>query len=238
MIVRGLWQYPIASFSGESCGTLHLSSTGPCEDRRFVAVRLPGLEPASPERDAAWRRAPDIEAQADPPMLRLPGEGWLAVDDPETERALTRFFGFPVGLRTALPFNRPDPDAGGVPVRAPRQPLHLITSWQLETLRSAVPQGRIAVERFRPNLLIEASRAETDRIASKDVRLRIGDCAIEIVEETVRCGFVALAQAGLPRDGRILKHLRRNAGLRFGFGCRIREPGRLSVGDRCEIGPC
>ncbi|MEE2952338.1 MAG: MOSC domain-containing protein [Pseudomonadota bacterium] len=228
MEICELWRYPVASFAGERCGELCLMPMGPEGDRAFVAIRSGDLKVASPETDGAWRRAPEIEARGDPPSLRLPGGDWLSLPGVQAELALGRFFGFPVGLKKALAFNRPHPD--GVPVRAPRLPLHLVTTWQLNLLRSAMPDSHVAVERFRPNLVIEANREETERMAMGSI-LRAGTCRIEIVEQTVRCGFIALAQNNLPKDGKVLKHLRRHSNLRFGFGCRVHESGRLFVGD-------
>lgn len=236
MIVVGLWRYPIASFGGERCASLDIGVDGPFGDRSIVAVRSSDGAVAAPEQMREWAPAPMIAARGVPPEIRLPDGCWLAAHGPDVRDALARHFGFAVELRPARQFNRPDPHGPGVPVRAPRQPLHLLTTRQLADLQAAVPSSDVGVARFRPNILVETTVEEEALLKTLSGTLRADQCALAVVEKTVRCGFPALAQAAFGRDGKIVKEIRKRYDLHFGFGCRVEQPGMLQEGTVLRFG--
>lgn len=96
------------------------------------------------------------------PRVRVPDCDWIAAGSAEAIRALAHHFGFAVELKPAAALNRPD--GTRVPVRAPRQPVHLMTTRQLDLLQAMLPNSRIETVRFRPNILVDASPRECERL--------------------------------------------------------------------------
>lgn len=231
MRVMSIWRFPVASFAGEQCVEAYANWAGLDGDRGLVAVRVSDGMVAAPEKDAGWSGAPLVEATADPLRIRVPNGFWFDTRSSDAENSLSTYFGFRVQVREACAFGKSDPSGQALPLRAPRMALHLITTWQISNLQAALPNSQICVSRFRPNVLLEATEAETKQLQKAPFRLRLGQCVLEILEETVRCGFPALPQPGLHRDGKILKHLRRHHEFKFGFGCKVIEPGQIRVGD-------
>jgi hypothetical protein len=90
--------------------------------------------------------------------------------------------------------------------------LHLLTSATLNRLSEVEPESRFAVERYRPNIVIDgpelAPFGENDWSPSA---LGLGDeLEAMVLLPTMRCIMTTLAQGDLPRDNRVLQTLTRH----------------------------
>ena len=112
-------------------------------------------------------------------------------------------------------------------------PLHALSTATLAELRRLEPSLDFAVERFRPNLLIDTGAAlgfvEERWIGGilaigEQVRLRVDS-------ECPRCVITTLAQGGLPEDLEILRATARHNRVVAGIRLSVLRPGPLAVGD-------
>lgn len=114
-------------------------------------------------------------------------------------------------------------------------PTHQIAQWFFAFDPGGMATFRtLALLVTHPDALDRRAIAASSSFARVMARLRAGDCELEVVEETVRCGFPALAQSAFRRDGKIQKHLRREHHFKFGFGCRVIKLGLLRENDYVE----
>jgi uncharacterized protein YcbX len=89
-------------------------------------------------------------------------------------------------------------------------PLHLLTDVAMaSSLARSSPGSLVALERFRPNLLIES-------FASSDYpengwtarKIRLGaEVVLNVTDPCPRCALPTLAQHQLPKDAGLLKHI-------------------------------
>ena len=112
-------------------------------------------------------------------------------------------------------------------------PLHLLTTNSLERLQQLEPDGDFRVERFRPNLLIEACSGAVDfaEFAWVDGKLYIGDTVLEVVSRTVRCSMPAQPQAKLQKDAKVLRTLEAHTQRHLGVNISVLKAGVIRVGD-------
>ena len=119
-------------------------------------------------------------------------------------------------------------------------PIHAISTATLAELRRLAPGLDFAVERFRPNLLIEprgdASGFVEERwtggvlAIGERLRLRVeGGCP--------RCVITTLAQGDLPEDLEILRATARHNRVTAGIRLSVLAPGPLALGDAVRFLP-
>jgi uncharacterized protein YcbX len=119
--------------------------------------------------------------------------------------------------------------------------IHLITTATIDRIRSAYPQGRIDIRRFRPNIAVKTDAAPFAENGWAGRRFTIGD---EVVLKgsiaTPRCVNTTIPQADLPRDGGILKTIAQLNRIDFGdagaLPCAglyadVVQPGHIKPGD-------
>ncbi|MFM7170599.1 MAG: MOSC domain-containing protein [Cyanobium sp.] len=113
-------------------------------------------------------------------------------------------------------------------------PIHAISTATLAELRRLEPHHDFAVERFRPNLLIEPTVGASGFVEEGWVGgvLAIGDSLrLRVDGGCPRCVITTLAQGDLPENLEILRatarHNRVTAGLRLG----VLSPGPVAMGD-------
>jgi len=113
-------------------------------------------------------------------------------------------------------------------------PIHALSTATLAELRRLAPGLDFAVERFRPNLLIEPSGDATGFVEEawaggvlaigEHLRLRVdGGCP--------RCVITTLPQGDLPEDLEILRATARHNRVTAGVRLSVLAGGRLAVGD-------
>jgi uncharacterized protein YcbX len=113
--------------------------------------------------------------------------------------------------------------------------IHLVSTQALLTLARRVPDSRVDVRRFRPNLLVDFDTdAALPEHALSGRRLRVGTALLEVVAPMLRCGMVTQPQGDLPKDPRILRALVREQKQQLGAALRVLEPGEVAEGDAVE----
>jgi uncharacterized protein YcbX len=110
-------------------------------------------------------------------------------------------------------------------------PLSLITTQTIAHLGTLV-ETELAVERFRPNLLIEAAdRAPFSEDLWVGAVLRIGGLRLRVDKRDSRCLVVTLDPLTTERNPAILRAIaRERQGCLGVYGSTV-EPGRIAVGD-------
>lgn len=199
-----------------------------------VTLAAPGMEPlrvlapeGNPERLAVtvWDDAVDAaacEAVADAWLTRYLGRRVrLAYMDALASRAVDPAYA------------RPDDRVGF----ADGFPLLLVTTGAMDALNAKLASP-LPVERFRPNLVVEADAPHAE---DGWRRIRIGALEFELVKPCTRCVFTTVDPATGTFDASgeplaTLKSYRRGAkGITFGQNAIARSFGELAVGDRVEV---
>ena len=220
MFVEQLWRYPVKSMGGERVEAIGVAPpTGLDGDRMFALIDGETGTVVSGKYPRRWGALLQYRARLD--------DGRLVVDVPGrtvSERELGGYVSEQLGRRvlvSATPSARPgyqELQANGtvtieqLAAGAPNTffdyaPVHLITTGSLRRLARVLPKSSIAIERFRPNLVIDTGDAD-DFVenAWEGRRIVIGDTVVlEIAYTCPRCVMVSLAQPGLDDDPVLLK---------------------------------
>lgn len=116
-------------------------------------------------------------------------------------------------------------------------PVNLLTTASLATLARQAPDTAWDVRRFRPNFLIETSEGVEGMVESGwgGRALRVGGLRLRCEMPTPRCSMTIQAQAGLPKDPRVLRTIVKQAGQCLGIYANVETAGRVSVGDVVEL---
>jgi hypothetical protein len=227
--VVALWRYPVKSMRGEPLDAVEVSWHGLAGDRRWAFVRG-GVERSG----FPWltiRERPDMGHYR--PRFTEPGA-------PDTS---------PVRVHTpdGRDLDVVDPALAaelGHDARVIKQdrgvfdtfPLSLLTTQTVASLGAAVGAD-LDVQRFRPNLLVEAtSGGAFPEDAWVGAVLRIGGATVRIDKRDGRCAVVNVDPATGQRDPAMLRAIARSREGCLGvYGSTVR-PGRLTVGDAVFLG--
>jgi len=125
--------------------------------------------------------------------------------------------------------------------------LHVLTAATLRHLGELEPASDFAVERYRPNIVIEGS---TDPFAENGwtgATLRFGNVlTASVLIPTMRCIMTTLAQRELPRDVNVLRTLTRHNRVEIpglgtwscvGVYAAVGSPGPVRLGDEVALEP-
>jgi uncharacterized protein YcbX len=222
--VVALWRYPVKSMAGEALEEAALSWHGLAGDRRWAFVRggqersgFPWLTMRERPSMAHYRPrfAEPHQPDRSPTVVRTPGGADLDVVDPALAAEL------------------------GDEVRVIKQdrgvfdtfPISLITTQTIAALGARVGAD-LAVERFRPNLLVSADTGagfpEDDWVGAV---LGIGEAVVRIDKRDQRCVMVNIDPTTTERDPAILRAIAAERSACLGvYGSTVR-PGRIAVGD-------
>ncbi len=222
--VTGLWRYPVKSMGAEILEEVEVSWYGLAGDRRWAFVRDELARSGFPwltirERPEMAQYRPSFLEPARPEASRTivgtPSGNELDVVDP----ALAAELGD--GVRV-IKQNRGVFDA---------MPLSLITTQTVAGL-CALVDADLEVQRFRPNILVEATPGaafpEDGWIGSV---LRIGDAVMRVDRRDERCVVVNVDPATGERDAAILRAIARERQACLGVYGSTVKPGRVTVGD-------
>jgi uncharacterized protein len=125
--------------------------------------------------------------------------------------------------------------------------LHLVTTATLRGLGELAPESRFAVERYRPNVVIDTAGepfAENDW-AGASVRLG-AELTASVLLPTMRCIMTTLPQGDLPRDNNTLRTVARHNRVEIpGLGtwscvgayAVVTNPGRIELRDEAVVEP-
>lgn len=124
-------------------------------------------------------------------------------------------------------------------------PVHLVTTSSLAELAARAPESDFAVERFRPNVVIDGPAEGFVENAWVGVNVRLGaDAVVNVMMPTMRCVMTTLSQGDLAEDRGVLRAAVANnrveiAGLGHwacvGAYAGVVAPGDISAGDEANV---
>lgn len=222
--VAALWRYPVKSMAPEALERVEVAWHGFSGDRRWAFVRAGQERNGFPwltirDRSALTRYQPRLVDPAHPdttPVRVLtPAGAELDIADP----ALAAELG--AGVRV-MKLDRGAFDT---------LPLSLISRQTLAGLGALV--GReLAVERFRPNILIDdADGAAYPEDAWVGATIRIGALRLRVDKRDQRCVVVNVDPATGERDPAILRTITRARQACLGVYGSVATPGAIGIGD-------
>lgn len=208
---------------GEECAEVELEARGVRGDRRF-AIRSADGRLGSGKNSRRFRHIEGLftfrsRYDGEVPEITFPDGRRMGADDPRIDAALSEALRTPVVLAPEDGISHFD-----------SSPIHVVTTGQLDWLRSRLPGSRIDERRFRPNIVLASP--ETELIGKT---LRIGKVVLQVTEPTGRCGMTTFAQADLPFDPKVLRCIAQEAGEDFGVYAEVVRPGRISRGDAVSV---
>jgi uncharacterized protein YcbX len=125
--------------------------------------------------------------------------------------------------------------------------LHVVTTATLRHLGELAPDSQFAVERYRPNIVLDADSAPFAENAWTGASIRLGaTLSASGLIPTMRCIMTTLPQGDLPRDNGTLRTVARHnrieiAGLGtwscVGAYAAVTTPGRVQLGDDVVVEP-
>lgn len=227
--VVGLWRYPVKSMAGESLAEVQTSWHGFAGDRRWAFVRDRAMHSGFPwltlrqRADMSHYRpwfADSERPDTSPTMVRTPSGARYDVSDRALREELS-----PDGVR-AVKQNRGVFDTF---------PLSLITTQTVTRLGELVGAS-LGVQRFRPNILVEAVD-ETPFVEDSWVGsvLRIGGMRLRIDKRDGRCAVITIDPVTTARNPAILRAVARDRQGYLGVYGSTVTPGRIGVNDAVVI---
>jgi uncharacterized protein YcbX len=227
--VVGLWRYPVKSMAAERLDQVDVSWHGLAGDRRWAFVRDGVPQSGFPwltlrERGDLNHYRPSFVDPTRPDqsatLVRTPSGAVLDVTDPALAAEL-----HPSGARVIKQ------DRGIFDTF----PLSLITTQTIAQLGDSTGL-QLDVQRFRPNILVEATGAapfqEDSWVGSV---LCIGGMAMRIDKRDGRCAVITIDPVTAQRSPAILRTVARDREGCLGvYGSTVR-PGRLAVNDAVRI---
>jgi uncharacterized protein YcbX len=124
--------------------------------------------------------------------------------------------------------------------------LHVLTTDTLARLGELEPRSRFAVERYRPNIVIDGAGAPFAENDWSGADLKFGDVlTASVLLPTMRCIMTTLPQGDLPKDNEVLRTLTRANRIEIpGLGtwscvgayAAVTSAGRVKLGDEVSIG--
>lgn len=224
-LVVGLWRYPVKSMAPEPLTEIDVSWHGFAGDRRWAFIREEAPRSGFPwltirERADMSHYVPTFADPAQPDrssvIVRTPSGASYDVLDPSLAAEL-----YPSGARV-IKQNRGVFDTF---------PLSLITTQSIAALGDQVGT-RLEVERFRPNILVEASaRAPFAEDEWVGCVLRIGGMRMRIDKRDGRCSIITIDPLTGARNLEILRMVTRDRGSCIGVYGSTVQPGRVAVGE-------
>jgi uncharacterized protein YcbX len=227
--VVGLWRYPVKSMAGEPLTEVDVSWHGFAGDRRWAFIR-DGL----PQSGFPWltlRERGDMShyhpsfvdpAQPDksPTTVRTPAGAVFDVTDPALATQL-----WPEGARV-IKQNRGIFDTF---------PLSLVTTQTLARLGEMVG-APLEVQRFRPNILVEAAQADPfQEDGWVGCVLRIGGMAMRVDKRDGRCVVITIDPVTTQRNPAILRTVAQDRQGCLGVYGSTVTPGRVAVNDAVSV---
>lgn len=227
--VVGLWRYPVKSMRAETLTEVDVSWHGLAGDRRWAFVRNAMARSGFPwltlrKRGDMNLYSPSFVDPARPDksltVVRTPSGSTFDVADPALAAEL-----YPTGARVIKQ------DRGIFDTF----PLSLITTQTIERLGEMVGE-RLDVQRFRPNLLVEAADEwPFPEDGWLGCVLRIGEILMRVDKRDGRCVVVTIDPESTERSPKILRTVAsERQGCLGVYGSTV-VPGRVAMGDPVVI---
>ncbi len=225
--VAEMWRYPVKSLRGQRLRGASISHRGLPDDRRWaIRDRVSDLVLSAKREPRLFQaRATVHDGQA---LIETDAGTVFHAADPDIERELGGWLDRQVTLEDSTAPGSTDPyfDA---------HPVHLLTTASLRWAHSITPASVWDVRRFRPNLLIDVPGEHRPEPEWVGRHLLIGEVELAVVSGTGRCRMTSRRQADLHEDPAIQRTVNDHAAGELGVYAVVVTPGRIEVGDRCEL---
>lgn len=228
-LVVGLWRYPVKSMAPEPLNEVEVSWHGFAGDRRWAFIRDGATQSGFPwltlrERGEMSRYVPSFVDPANPDSSRVVVRAPSGTVYDVLDSALaTELYG--AGTRV-IKQNRGIFDTF---------PLSLITTQSIAELADMVGIP-LEVQRFRPNILVEATDAEPfiedDWVGCV---LRVGAMRMRVDKRDGRCAVITIDPATAAREPAVLRTVARARGGCLGVYGSTVDPGRVAIGDTVYV---
>jgi uncharacterized protein len=116
--------------------------------------------------------------------------------------------------------------------------VHLLTTATLERLHDLYPEGRFAVPRFRPNVVVKPAEGSDGFVEDSWLGriVAIGDSVrLKINLNCARCVMTTLAQGNLPKDPGILRTAAQHNQVNVGVYASVLQGGTIQRGDSVRL---
>ena len=116
--------------------------------------------------------------------------------------------------------------------------IHLLTTATLRQLREHYSSGNFALQRFRPNIVVETIEETKGFVENSWIghTLAIGDeVRLTITERCGRCVMTTLPIGNLPKDPGILRTVLQHNDGKVGVYARVIQGGTIHQGDRVRV---
>ncbi|MXZ78320.1 MAG: MOSC domain-containing protein [Acidimicrobiia bacterium] len=266
--ISELWRYPVKSMGGERVESLELRTSAVVGDRQWAVRNTETGKIASAKRPRPYGQLLSWSArtQADGRLVAVsPDGGEYAVGSGELDAALTEALGEPVQV-VEVEKGRDEtygsewPEIPGtvlsdvevdLPIAAITEKtsfvdasaVHIIVNQSMKYLASLLDGVKLGVERFRPNIVLDAhddaGSGEFADLAWQDIDFKIGNAELRIGDATPRCVMTTLAQPGYEQAKGVLQVLAATARKEFDYGAfacfgtnaEVTAAGTIKVGD-------
>jgi uncharacterized protein len=214
-----------------------------------VSIRLPnGDETGSEDPQVDGRLSAVFGRPVQLTTVAPEGNGYLAVW-PEMDGVMPNDFreqsavegAEPEGTLTDLSLAMASPPGTFFDVAA----LHVLTTATLQRLGELEPASRFAVERYRPNIVIDSTIEPFAENGWSGASVRFGGVlTASVLIPTMRCIMTTLPQGELPRDNEVLRTVARHNRVEIpGLGtwscvgayAAVTTPGRVQLGDEVVV---
>jgi uncharacterized protein len=263
--VVAVWRYPVKSMMGEQLNDSFVTERGLAGDRAYALVDIETGKVVSAKNPRKWGKLFEFRAAfVEPPKdtqalpaarIAFPGGASATTDEADVDEHLSALVGRSVRLASSVPDAPriegywPDyewlasPDQG-FEVKLPpgtffdAAVVHLVTTSTLDRLASFSPQSRFDVARFRPNLVVQMTKA-VDAFVENDWVGRIvsiGDeVRLQINDPCPRCVMTTLPQGALPKDPNVLRTIVQHSQGNVGVLAAVVQGGRVKRGDAVAL---
>ena len=273
--VLSMWRYPVKSMAGEELEAVEVTGRGLNGDRAYALVDTATKKVGSAKSvkkfgellkcSARFVSPPEPASRAPAVRITLPDGAVLESSQPDAAAALAAAFGPQVALVSTAPeglmLEFAAGTLGGQHAQTTEAPLssaappgtffdlasvHLLTTATLRRLEEAYPEGQFAVERFRPNLVVECP-GESGFVENSWIGRTVAvgtELVLRVSIPCARCVMTTLPRADLPHDPGILRaavqHNRLDRGEYGRLPCvgvyaDVVKPGRIRRGDSVRL---
>ena len=228
MRVAELWRYPVKSLAGERLRAVSVDPRGVEYDRQWALVDPEGGI-ASGKTTRRFRKVSGLlchhsRVEHGLPVIALADGREARADDRLGQQLIAEIA--PPGWALRRETSTPHFDAGAV---------HIVTTATLAALSDAFGEP-VAVQRLRPNLLLEVPEGERFPEDGWIGRiLAVGSVKLRIVGRTQRCVMVGHRQLGLDARPTLLKTIGRQNDVCAGVYGEVVTPGDVHEGDTAQL---
>jgi uncharacterized protein len=223
--VSQIWRYPVKSLRGEQLGCVKLVDGGLEVDHSWACYGRDGKIGAG----RTVRRFPlrhkllqlsSCTGQDGSVRVCFPDGTLVLAGQDDLNRRISDLIGEEVSVAPSVDERHPQEAA-----------VHLLTFASLDWAISQVPGEEVAIERFRPNLVISGTSGELPEGSWLGRRVTIGSAVLRVESSTVRCPVVTLSQGRLAPAPRLLRAIKAKNDLCLGVYCSVQQTGTISSDD-------